>query len=165
MDEPSTAEQAVSGIVAAGGWCAPSSVLYGLQDVGAEGVISLPEFRLLRPGTPEYDAHQAKMAAERATETALQALVHRAFRDVTAAQDAALVAAYEAALETGLDVLVEAPPYGQTMWRWDSPSAPAYRFIGLALIERSTETWRRLMGGGPAIIRETAAGPYDWDDD
>lgn len=166
-----TPEPENGSLVAAGGWCAPSTTLYDTASLETNDytmVSSLfPVLRVLRPGTPAWDAHQIKMAAERDAEASVQALVHRLIRNVTALQDEALSRVYLDADDAGLDVLLESPPTHHSMWRWDSPSAPAYRFIGLALVERSPETWRRLQGDRPIIIRATASGPYDddWYDD
>lgn len=150
-------------VTAAAGWCAPSETVYALRDENLRDLfpkITLPP----RPGTPAYEEQQARIRAQAETEQSLQRYVHRHIRNVTRLQDEALARVYVAALQTGHDVLLQGPPHGHTMWRWNQHAAPPYRFIGLALIARSTDTWRTLQGDRPIIIRETAADYYDDDE-
>lgn len=160
----------ITGITAAGGWCAPTEAIYDAAalDHNEYTMLSglMPEFRVLRPGTPEWEENQRKQAEQREIERMYQGHVQRVIGDVARAQDWAMFSAYKAAEAAGMDLNITQPPHGHTMWRWNlSGDLAAYRFIGLELVERSTETWRVLQGDRAIIIREQTRGYYDdWDD-
>lgn len=166
-----TSDDAVTGLTASGGWCAPLDTLYDFHKLSADeytGVFNaLSEFRVLRPGTPEWEENQRKRQEQVGIERDIQWQIRQHIGDIARAQDRAITEAWAYAEAFGMDVLLEYPPPHHTQWRWtnDGNSLVAYHHIGLQLIERSTETWRRLQGDRAIIIRETARDPYDyWED-
>jgi hypothetical protein len=145
------------GIVAAGGWCAPSEIIFDRRvPMGEE-----PEFPRVtvqrgalhfpRPGTPEWD----RLQTERAASDAMMALIHRAVGDMIRAQDAVIEYAYLVALTSGYDVHVHRRPYLPL-----HAEPYAARFIGISLEPRPSD--RRV----PMVYEHTRDATYDdWDDD
>lgn len=157
-------------LTAAGGWCAPLDTRYAPAHLSTNAYTALfesfPVMRILRPGTPEWEENEARRENQRAMEQSIQQLVHRHIGDIARAQDRAITEAWAYAEALGMDLLLEYPPPHHTQWRWTNGgnTLAAYHHIGLQLVERSTETWRRLQGDRAIIIRETAATDDYWDD-
>lgn len=172
MATPNGERLSETALTAPGGWCAPSSALYNVASLNLNEytMVSelLPNFRVLRPGTPEWDENQAKLENQRAIERDIQWQVRQHIGDIVRAHDRAITEAWAYAEAYGMDLLLEYPPPRHTQWRWTKggDTLTAYHHIGLRLVERSTETWRRLQGDRAIIIRETARSDdyYDWDD-
>lgn len=136
-------------LTAAGGWCAPSEMLYTPTEQGPS--FEFPTVTVQRggsrqwfpaPGTPEW--HRQQQDAER--NRLMQRLVSQLVGDIMTAQNNVLDAACFEALHYGYDVHLYRHPYKAT------------RFIGIELAPRTTQ---RVF---PTVYEHTTDDYWDEDD-
>jgi hypothetical protein len=170
-----TDEPAIPRLTAAGGWCAPSSVLAAMAELS--DLAGPPDERFALPkvtvnkggitfprppgvGDPGWEAYEA---ARRAHE-ALNALVWRLIGDLHDAQDRDIDLALRDALRDGYEVHIHPAPWGVDIR--PEPMGPTlrgpYRFIGIELTEK---TRRHTAVHWHTASDHTYDDPADWDED
>lgn len=127
------------GIVASGGWCAPSEAVYDLSDAISEVRVStnFPRvsvkrggFKFPQPGSPEWE----RARKENAAQEAVTAMIRRMVGDVMEAQRDAIETACWDALELGMTVHVYDPEPDEWHSAWERYGRRGiYRFIGIEL--------------------------------
>lgn len=149
--------QDFNGIVAAGGWCAPSRLLYEVTDHPVErpGVLTLPNMQALRGS---IDFTDRRTPAERAAADAWTAHVNRVADRHSRARRAAIDAACAVALAEGWDVHVYEPPTPFDLRRADERDLLYLRSVGIEFTPAehpiptihhhpTPEDWRYLYDG------------------
>lgn len=147
-----------SGLVAAGGWCAPSGVLFdalGGDALARPEALTLPAMQALRGG---IDFTDRRTPAERAAADAWVAHVNRVADRHSRARRAAIDAACAVALAEGWDVHVYEPPTPYDLRRADERGLLYLRSVGIEFTPAehpiptihhhpTPEDWRYLYDG------------------
>lgn len=166
---PNLANEATTGLVAAGGWCAPANAIYDALSLNwntynATALDGLPLVRTFRPDTPEYEEQRRRHEQQRLEAESIGRMISRHITNVLMAQNRAVEAAWLAAVEvteeTGRIHDVHQHETDRSEFsRWNDTWG-TYRFIGLSIEPRDPNI---LIPPSPALVIHKVEHYSDWD--